>query len=249
MKKSAVLYPLAAWLILAVVLMLFAGAAQAYVYDDFTSAGINPSKWSDNGPNYGFFSQPGDGYLHYSDPGNINDRLKSANPVSGAFFLSMQYSNFQATNSYQGGQFQATTVELMVAVPNYGVFVLEGNKGGSLFFQAAYSKPGDKQNLCAPIPTSVDSGWLGIGYNGISGPGGQLTLWYNAGAGWTELATYAPNFSQTPIFQIAGYDPPPSGQSLSFRVDQVQLTPVPPSLLLLGSGLAGLAGWRRLRKG
>jgi hypothetical protein len=32
-------------------------------------------------------------------------------------------------------------------------------------------------------------------------------------------------------------------------IDNVQVVPLPPSVLLLGSGLLGLAGWRRFRKG
>jgi hypothetical protein len=257
MKKLAYVNSFAAWLIISLALILFSGPAQAYVYDDFTSVGINPSLWVDNGPDTGYFSQPGDSYLYYSDSGFKNDRLKSYNPVSGAFSVSMQYSNFQTTNSWnpQPGQFLSSGVELMVAQGTNAVVVLEGQNAVKQFFTVISNINGTKTTLGTIYVSGVNSGWLRLDYNGILGTGGEVTSWYDAGAGWTELATYAPNFglfSTAPIFQIAGYDPSPDGTSLSFQVNQVQLTPIPlpPSVLLLGTGLLSLAGWsRKLRKG
>jgi hypothetical protein len=96
------------------------------------------------------------------------------------------------------------------------------------------------------VNTSFNSGWLGIGYNGILGLGGDVTFWYDSGAGWIEIDSYAPNFSQAPSFSICGFDT--YGSSMSFQVDQVQVVPLPPSVLLLGSGFLGIVGWRRFRK-
>lgn len=100
MKKFATLRPFAVLLMLSVALMLFSGPAQAYVYDDFTGSGINGSLWTEKGPNEGLFSQPGNGYLYYSCTTSAwKDILDSKNPVSGAFFVAMQYSNFQGDNT------------------------------------------------------------------------------------------------------------------------------------------------------
>lgn len=247
MKKLAVLHPFAALLILSVALMLFSGPAQAYVYDDFTSSGISGSLWTDIGPNSGLFSQPGDSYLYFtsSNYGEV-DKLKSSNPVSGPFFVSNSYSNFQAVAPYHG-QWLASNVELQLSDGTNTVFVVEGENSNGKFFAATSVINGTKSNVAIIGISGITSGWLGMGYNGISGAGGEATFWYNSGAGWTELASCAPDFSQAPNFFIVGYN---YGSSLSFQVDQVQLTstPLPPSVLLLGSGLLGLVGWRRFRK-
>jgi hypothetical protein len=229
LKKLAVLNTFAALLILSVALILFSGPAQAYVYDGFTSAGINTSLWSDTGPNSGLFSQPGDGYLYFSDAnGGKTDRLRSYNRVSGAFFVAIQYSNFQSTSNQPSGQWLSSCVVLKLGDGTNAVVVEEGKNVDGQFFQADSDIDGTKTYLCDPFFTGVNSGWLGIDYNGKLGTGGQVTLWYDAGAGWTKIATYAPNFglfSTAPYFSVVGYNP--IGRELTFQVDQVQLTPPP----------------------
>jgi len=84
---------------------------------------------------------------------------------------------------------------------------------------------GTFSHLNTYIPSSATSGSLGIGFNGIIGPGGEITLWFNAGSGWTKLASGAPNFTANPFFAIEGYDL--NGTSLSFQVADVQIVPRP----------------------
>lgn len=257
MKKLAVLNSFAVLLIFSVALMLFSGPAQAYVYDNFTSTGINPSLWYPNGPTPGLFSQPGNGdtYLHYSDSGGENQGLRSYNQVSGAFFVSMQYSDFNATTNQPSGVYKSTLVELMLAYSGRQMIVSEGKNTDYQFFQALTVINNTPTGLVTVHPVTVTSGWLGLGYNGISGSGGQVSFWYNDGTVWTALATYAPDFSSDPYFLIQGHDP--YGTSLSFKVDQVQVlagsqspVPLPPSFFLLGSGLLSLPWWgRKFRKG
>ena len=234
MKKLAVLNTFVVLLMLSVALMLFSGPDQAYVYDDFTGSGINGSLWTEKGPNEGLFSQPGDGYLYYSCTTTAwKDNLGSKNPVSGAFFVAMQYSNFQGDNTATAGQSEGVYLQLSDGTNIVGVDRLNNNSQTSHNWFQGFSIIGTIQTYSSPIQTNVNSGWLGIGYNGISGSGGQVTLWYNKGAGWTKIATYVPNFTSNPYFSIMGKTQ--TGTSLSFWVDKVELTLGPPTSTPIGS--------------
>jgi hypothetical protein len=236
MKKLANFYTVA--LIFAVALILFSTPAQAYVYDDFTSAGINASLWVDKGPNSGLFSQPGDGYLYFNDSsGGQEDRLRSYNPVSGAFFAAMQFSNFQASNNQPSGQGLSSGIAFFLgygdATTGTAVYLVRFKNGYSQGFQAELWHDGTMTGLNY-INVDVNSGWLGIRDNGVLGPGGKVDYFYDSGEGWKLLDSYAPNFTQTPWFVIEGYDT--YGQSLSFQVNQVKIaTPnhAPTNMLLL----------------
>ncbi len=170
----------------------FSGPAQAYVYDNFSTPGIDLSLWTETGPNNGLFSQPGDGYLNFSDPnpGNLKDSLRSFNSVSGAFFVSMQYLNFQSTNNQPPGQSKSSGVHLNLSDGTNIVNAQECKNSVGNFFQG-YSLIGGVQTWYTPTLSAVNSGWLGIGYNGILGTGGLVTLWYNAGTGWTAAMARA----------------------------------------------------------
>jgi hypothetical protein len=227
MNKLAGLKFFTALLILSVARIIFSGPAQAFVYDHFTSPGINPNLWVDSGPNTGLFSQPGDSYLYFNDAsGGKTDMLRSYNRLNGAFFMSMQYSNFQALNDQPAAQGASSAIQFMLGTGGTSIFVEMGKNTKGIFFEAL-SYIGGTTSLLNYIYQSVNSGWLGVGYNGKSGPGGEVTLWYDSGAGWKKLDSCAPNFSQAPYIYIRGYDP--YGQSLSFQVDQVQILPHTPS--------------------
>jgi hypothetical protein len=247
MKKLRGLIYFTTGLILSITLVLFSGSAQAYIYDDFTSSGIDSSRWVDTGPNYGLFSQPGDGYLYFNDSsGGQVDILRSYNPVSGAFALAMQYSNFQAISDTPAGSGQGSSVSLRLDDGINSMSTMQYKNELGLGFQAVAFIGSTRISLNF-VPTTLNSGWLGIDYNGITGPGGEVDFWYDSGAGRMLLASFAPNFSQSPYFLIRGADT--YGEALSFQVDQVQVcpTPLPASVMLLGTGL-GLAGCRKLRK-
>jgi hypothetical protein len=246
MKKLAGLN-FTALLILAIATVLFSGPAQAYVYDNFTNSGINASLWDDRGPNTGLFSQPGDGYLYFTDSsGGQIDGLRSHNPVSGAFFVSMQYSGFTAINNTTGIG-EASGMQLRLGLSDY-VFVEEVKNNYGLSFNAFSFVGGNRTALKAVYPGNFNSGRLGIYYNGVLGPGGEVDFYYDVGGGWLLLDSWVLNISADPYFLIRGVDT--YGSSLNFLVDKVELTPIPlpPTALLLGSGLLGLASWRRFRK-
>jgi hypothetical protein len=210
------------WLILAIALVFFASPAQAYIYDDFTSSGIDASRWVDVGPDTGLFSQPGDGYLYFNGSFQA-DRLRSSHPVRGAFFVSMQYFDFQTTNNQPAGIGQSSAIRLRLEseTNNVGVGVEEGQNINGRFFDGQAISDGTKTALKAVSAGTTNSGRLGMYYNGILGAGGVVELWYDSGTGWTLLDSWAPNFSEAPYFSIYGLDQ--FASSLSFRVDQVQL--------------------------
>ena len=228
MKKLDGLNFLAQLFIVSIVLIFPSNPSHAYAYDHFISKGINTSLWVDIGPNTGLFSQPGDGYLYFNDSsGGQQDRLRSYNRVSGPFTVRINYSNFQASNDQPAGSGRGSSVILILGDSTNSVGVLEYKNAGGLGFQAQSYLGGITTSLNYSI-TNVTRGWLGIQYNGVLGSGGLVSFWYNSGAGWTKLATYAPNFSNTPYFTISGRNT--YGTALTFQVDQVQILPFNPSL-------------------
>ena len=236
MKKLACLnFFTALFMLLVVPMIFFSGSAQAYVYDDFTSPGINTSLWVDKGPNLGLFSQPGDSYLYFQDlSGGLDDRIRSYNQVSGAFSVLMRYSNFQAVNTQPPGQGKSTFLSLILADGINSVVMMEGKNIDGYFFQAQFNSSGNTTPLNYFYPGYINNVWLGIRYNGVLGSGGKVDFLYNFGDRWRVIDSYAPNFSQAPWFSIRGSDL--YGQSLSFQIDQVQVTtpsPLPPIYMLL----------------
>jgi len=78
-----------------------------------------------------------------------------------------------------------------------------------------------------------------------SSPPGSL---YAARGLITELGSETFNFATYSPFQgDPGYDP--SVTSYKFISDGTAVVPLPPSVLLMGAGLLGLASWRKLRRG
>jgi hypothetical protein len=187
MKKVEGLKFFTVLLVLLVALVVFSPAAQANVYDDFTTPGIDTNLWVDRGTNYGLFSQPGDSYLYFNDSsGGQNDRLRSYNPVSGAFSVSLQYSNLQVTNP--GGAWQGSSVVLRVGDANCWVDMMGWKNSLGQGFQANYNTT-EGWTCLNYVVQNADSGWLKITYNGILGSGGKIEFWYDSGTGWTKLAS------------------------------------------------------------
>lgn len=248
MKKTFFIVFFAAF---AISFLIQTNPAEAYLYDDFTDVGISNAKWTDRGPNQGFFTQPGDSYLYYNDPtGGHKDELMVAQRPSGAFFVSMQYSSFLSNNIQPSGIQRGSAAMLVAGFssgPAVGIYEYQNSTGKG--FEAIYTINGVARAF-TNIKTNVDSGWLGIGYNGILGSGGVTTLWIDPGTGWSKLAKFYPSFASSPGVGIEGWNP--SSSSLSFQVDKVVLSPnsqppvpIPAAVWLLGSGLVGLAGLRK----
>jgi hypothetical protein len=220
MKKFSFQHSCARWLILATAVILFPGPAQAFVIADF-------SQWTDMGPNMGLFSQQTGGPLYFNDPvGGQKDILKSPDPVTGAFFVALRYSSFSSNNNNLPNAGLASVAALDLTADNCNVFVMEGQAKSVKFFQTQVKdhSTGVVTTLSQVYPVSATSGRLGIGYNGISGAGGLVTFWYDAGAGWTQIGPqYSPTFSGDLYLQIMGKNGPDA--TLSFQVSEIDVSP------------------------
>ncbi len=224
MKKYADLNCCTAVITFLVALFLFSGPARAYVYDDFTEPVINTSLWVDVGPNKGLFSLTGEGSLQFYDPsGGQSDRLRSVNSVSGAFFVSMEFSNFQADNQQGPNLGKSSAVTLRLGFGTTGVDMLAYKNVDGTGFQALSTINGGTPNeITTPlgfVSTPVTSGWLGISYDGIS----EVNFYYKIGDDWKWLTSCTENFGGAPFFSIRGFDL--FGSSLIFQVKQVQIVP------------------------
>jgi len=90
-------------LILTIILLsvsLASAVEIAIIYDDFNKTGINHAKWALDGSG---FSQPGDGYLHYSGAGPNRSYLTSATLFTSGVFT-MPFSDYRCNNEAPPGQ-------------------------------------------------------------------------------------------------------------------------------------------------
>lgn len=240
-------------LIVATLSLLFCTTAGAYIYDDFSGAGINNTKWTVFDDNQ-LFSEPGDGQLYFSSTGAVpppGATLRSTSSFGPGFF-SLDFNSFFSSNTSPGGQGLGSFAAIGLGTRDTTyVRMLRGRVVSEQwgYFEANYFDGADLHVWY--IYADATSGQLGLSYDGS-----VVDFFYNDGInGWQELDVTGPDTKdriltvtpgwilQPPMF-VSGT--PGSTGVTSFAVDKVEVMPVPEptTALLLVSGLIGLAGLR-----
>lgn len=234
--------------LLAVVLG-FSTLANAALYDDFNNGIIDSDKWTMSGSSTSLFSEH-DGRLYFNNSGahNTAQSLLSNISVSGDVRLGMGFYNFNSTSTApdQPRQGAAAVFTLGTSTNSVEIARSKNTAGEWLSFVHIVNNVVHEQERWR-IPTDIMSGSLGLHYDGNSvfaayshepgvGPDGA---WHPFGG------VITPGWTGPVQFWVTGA-PGASGDT-TFQIDNVGYSsvPVPPSLLLLAPGLAGLIAVRR----
>jgi hypothetical protein len=225
------------------VCLFLSGSAEALLYDGFNNGIIDSSTWNISGMP-GLFSEH-DGRLYFESATFLRtERLDSTVSVTGPVRFGMEFYTFSSTNSSPAGQGLSSTVSLVLGPSTNYVSIAMGSNISGRFFQ--FNRRVNDSNVESwVLSTDILTGKLGLYYDGssvyaaYSDAVGQNAPWYNIGGainpGWTEPVNFA----------IVGRN---GGSGVtSFQVDNMGYSsvPVPPSLLLLAPGLAGMMLMRR----
>ena len=215
----------------------FCAAAEANIYDDFSSAGIDNGKWTISDPLH-LFSQPGDGQLYF-----ISDNTAEVSPAPGGSlvstasfrpgFFSMDFNQFVSSNVSPGGLGLGSFAALGLGTKSTQyVRMLRGRvvSGQWGYFEANYFD-GALLHVWY-VFADATSGRLGLHYDGSG-----VRFYYDNGVdGWQRLDTSGPDTQGHIVAVTPGWSSPPplfvsgtpggSGVT-SFAVDKVEYTPAP----------------------
>jgi hypothetical protein len=217
------------------VALSFCNAAEAYIYDEFSSPGIDTGKWTIYDP-LALFMQPGDGQLYFNSDNTAQvSPAPSGTLVSTASFkpgfFSMDFNQFVSSNVSPGGQGLGSFAALGLGTKSTQyVRMLRGRVVSEQwgYFEANYFD-GVLLHVWY-VFADVTSGRLGLHYDGST-----VKFYYNDGVtGWQRLDTSGPDtkgnivavtprWSSPPPLFVSGT---PGGSGVtSFAVDKVEYTP------------------------
>jgi len=190
-----------------VVSFLFCPNVGAYIYDDFSSAGINTSKWTINDAG-SLFSQPGDGKLYFNSTGGTpppGGSLLSTEFFTPGFF-SMDFSDFFSSNTSLPNQGKGSFAALGLGTKNTPyVRMLRGRVISEDwgYFEANYFD-GTVLHVWY-VKIDVTSGQLGLNYDGS-----LVSFFYNNGLdGWKSLDTSGPDTNGKTVTVTPDWNSPP----------------------------------------
>ena len=227
--------------------LFFSAAAGAAIYDNFTDSGIDSNKWIAAGTG---FTQPGDGYLHYSGATPVNEKLISTAIFASGIFT-MPFADYSSDNDAPPGLGLGSVAALGLGSRNDGAWVRieRGQVMGTSIGQYievnwAFQINGDQwSNIYVNyVQSDITSGELQLRYDGtdvtffyraartdpwtrmvITGQGGQPVLDAN---GQAQPLVITPGWTTAvPMFiqAIPGGAIGTPSYTLSFKVDNVRV--------------------------
>lgn len=206
--------------------------ASADIYDDFKGIGIDASKWQVAG---GGFSQPGDGFLYFSDSGPTLQTLVSKTLFSSGIFT-MSFYDYSCDNNAPTSRGLGSIVGLGLGTEANWVRIERGqvreypNGYGGGYVEANWVVPGETGNQVHVngSPSKITAGFLQVRYDGT-----HVTFFYRASLAdtWTQMGktSLTPGWTTAvPMFVIVD----PGGNrsdryTLSFKLAGVEVSPMP----------------------
>lgn len=228
--------PACIWSMAIALLLLVCGNAGADVYDDFNGTGIDEQKWVTAG---GGFSQPGDGYLHFS--GSTGDRsgLTSIKLFqSGVFTLS--FNDYKCNNNAPSGKGLGSIAGFGLGsrASNNWVRFERGQVNSGGYIEVNWVEPNESGHPIHVnwLPSEITAGFLQIRYDGT-----QVSFFYRVKDtdAWRPIVKTGRDgypISKSPLILTPGWGMevplfitalPGGGKSshytLSFKVDKVDV--------------------------
>jgi len=167
--------------------------ADAAIYDDFSGLAIDPTRWAIDG---GGFTQPHDGYLHYSGTGPVRAKLVSKADYGSGIFT-MPFSDYSSNNNAPAAMGMGSVAAIGLGSKDSGAWVrIERGQvlgtGIGEYIEVNWAFLTDDAEW-GPIhvnyvPSDITSGFFQVRHDGA-----QVTFFYRAGETdpWTQMVVTA----------------------------------------------------------